>query len=65
MLHISPESAMTDSVFGIIEDGDVVKLDAEKRSLDVELSNGEISRRMESRSSKQEEPGKKVGKRKQ
>ena len=64
VLHISPESAITDSVFGIIQDGDVIKLDAEKRSLHVELSEAAIRHRIEQRESMLEkDQDRKVGKR--
>ena len=63
VLHISPESAVVDSVFGIVEDGDVVRLDAEKRQLEVDLSIEEIKQRIERREATQQQEGKKVGKR--
>lgn len=46
VLHISPESAVVDSVFGIVQDGDIVRLDLERRSLNVDLSDEEIERRI-------------------
>lgn len=49
VLHISPESAVADSVFGIIQDGDIIKLDADKRLLRVELSDEEIKQRIKTR----------------
>ncbi|KAK3703442.1 hypothetical protein LTR37_014432 [Vermiconidia calcicola] len=49
VLHISPESAIVDSVFGIVQDGDIVRLDAEKRQLEIELSDAEIKQRIQKR----------------
>ena len=49
VLHISPESAILDSVFGIIQDGDMITLDAEKRKLHVDISEQEIKQRIEKR----------------
>jgi dihydroxy-acid dehydratase len=48
-LHVSPESADAESVFGIIRDGDTIGLDAEKRSLRVDLSDEEIQARISKR----------------
>ena len=65
VLHISPESAVTESVFGIIQDGDVIRLDAEKRLLQVELSDEKIKQRIRRREESLEggDRGRKVGKR--
>ena len=60
VLHISPESAIVDAPFGVIQDGDIISLDAEKRVLEVQLSDEETTRRIESRQSEQSV---KVGKR--
>jgi dihydroxy-acid dehydratase len=49
VLHISPESAMTDSVFGIIEDGDIIRLEAERRWLEIELTEDVIEWRIRKR----------------
>ncbi|OAQ84918.1 dihydroxy-acid dehydratase [Purpureocillium lilacinum] len=48
-LHISPESADPTSVLGIVRDGDMVVCDAEKRLLEVEISDAEITSRIEAR----------------
>lgn len=55
VLHISPESAVLDSVFGIVQDGDIISLDAEARKLHVELSEEEIKRRLEKRKGDQQQ----------
>lgn len=49
ILHISPESALSDSVFGIVKDGDIITCDAEKRYLGLEVSAEEIDRRIAER----------------
>ncbi len=43
--HISPEAAAGGPI-AIIEDGDIIKIDADKRTLDVELSSTEIKKRL-------------------
>ncbi|CAK5279290.1 unnamed protein product [Mycena citricolor] len=48
-LHISPESAIPDSVFGIIRDGDIIRCDVENRLLQLEVGEEEIARRIEQR----------------
>ncbi|KAK0630507.1 dihydroxy-acid/6-phosphogluconate dehydratase [Bombardia bombarda] len=45
VLHVSPEAADPESVFGIVRDGDVVVCDVEGRGLDVRLSGEEVERR--------------------
>lgn len=64
VLHISPESAITDSVFGVIQDGDIVRLDAERRMLEVELTEDIIEWRVRHREEQLAKEGDKmVGKR--
>ncbi|KAK4196237.1 putative dihydroxy-acid dehydratase [Triangularia verruculosa] len=46
ILHVSPESADPESVLGIIQDGDVIAFDAERRLLHVELEEEEIKARI-------------------
>ncbi|KAM0427610.1 hypothetical protein ACHAPT_007571 [Fusarium lateritium] len=48
-LHISPESADPSSVLGIIRNGDLITCDVEKRILSVDLSDEEISQRIQER----------------
>jgi dihydroxy-acid dehydratase len=43
--HISPEAA-ADGPIAIIRDGDVIAIDAEARTLDIELSSDEIAARL-------------------
>ena len=45
VLHISPEAADPESVLGVVEDGDIIVCDVERRVLEVELSEDEIGRR--------------------
>ena len=64
VLHISPESAITDSVFGIIEDGDIIRLEAERRLLEVELTEEIVEWRIRRRQENlAKEGGNVVGKR--
>ncbi|HEX3937976.1 MAG TPA: dihydroxy-acid dehydratase [Xanthobacteraceae bacterium] len=42
--HIGPEAAVGGPI-GLLRDGDIIKLDGEKGTLDVELSNEELERR--------------------
>jgi len=49
VLHISPESAIQESVFGIVRDGDIVSCDAEKRLLHLDVSVEEIANRIKER----------------
>lgn len=52
ILHISPESALPQSPFGILQDGDMVRLSLEKRLLEVNVSDDEIAQRIEARKAK-------------
>ncbi|GIZ37549.1 hypothetical protein CKM354_000099300 [Cercospora kikuchii] len=49
ILHISPESAIVDSPFGVVKDGDVIRVSLEKRLLQVEISEEEMQKRIEER----------------
>lgn len=49
VLHISPESALPESVFGIVRDGDVITCDVEKRMLRLEVGDEEIKKRVDER----------------
>ncbi|KAH8665193.1 dihydroxy-acid/6-phosphogluconate dehydratase [Tricladium varicosporioides] len=46
VLHISPESEVPNSVFGIVMNGDIITCDVEKRCLKLEVSSEEIERRI-------------------
>lgn len=46
ILHISPESAIVDSPFGVVRDGDIIRVSLEKRLLEVEISEEEMQRRI-------------------
>ncbi len=50
--HVSPEAAIGGPI-AIIENGDTITIDAENRKLDIELSNKEISKRLENWSPKE------------
>lgn len=49
VLHISPESADLDSVFGIVQDGDTIVCDVEARTLNLKISEANIKARLEAR----------------
>lgn len=54
VLHVSPESAVLESVFGVVQDGDIVRVDVESRTLKVEVEDEEIKRRIWERKEKAE-----------
>lgn len=47
VLHISPEAADPSSVLGVVRDGDIITCDVEKGVLQLELSDGDIEKRIE------------------
>ncbi|KAF2663980.1 putative dihydroxy-acid dehydratase [Microthyrium microscopicum] len=49
VLHVSPEAAIPDSPFGIVMDGDWIRLDVDKRELVLEVEEAEIKRRIQRR----------------
>jgi dihydroxy-acid dehydratase len=49
VLHVSPESADLESVFGIVQDGDTVVCDVEARTLNLLVSEADIKTRLEAR----------------
>ena len=49
ILHISPESVVPTSVFGVVRDGDIIACDVENRILRLDISDEEIERRVEER----------------
>ena len=53
ILHVSPESVVADSVFGVVEDGDMICCNVEQRSLTLQVSDeaikARISKKMDSR----------------
>lgn len=49
VLHISPESGMVDSPFGILRDGDVIECSVAARRLHVRLTEAEIQERVTER----------------
>ncbi|KAK0863730.1 hypothetical protein LTR87_016098 [Friedmanniomyces endolithicus] len=49
VLHISPESGIVDSAFGILRNGDMIRLSLKNRQLEVRLSDEEIAARVEER----------------
>lgn len=49
ILHVSPESAVPESVFGVVRTGDVIVFDARERVLRVDVDEAELGRRVEER----------------
>ena len=49
VLHVSPESADLDSVFGIVQNGDIIECDVESRRLNLQLPEADIKARLEAR----------------
>ncbi|KAF2210992.1 hypothetical protein CERZMDRAFT_98735 [Cercospora zeae-maydis SCOH1-5] len=49
VLHISPESAIVDSPFGVVRDGDIIRMSLEERLLEVDISDEEMQRRIAER----------------
>ncbi|RYN71933.1 putative dehydratase [Alternaria alternata] len=54
VLHISPESSNPDSVLGVVQNGDMIECDVEKRLLHLRVSDEEIEQRIASRKLKLE-----------
>ncbi|KAJ7253404.1 dihydroxy-acid dehydratase [Mycena haematopus] len=46
VLHISPESVVPGSVFGVVRDGDVIRCDVENRVIRLDIPDEEIARRI-------------------
>ncbi|KAJ9198541.1 hypothetical protein DTO166G4_3384 [Paecilomyces variotii] len=49
VLHISPESALPDSPFGVVQTGDIITCNVEKRVLHLDISDDELKARIEER----------------
>ncbi|KAJ9295373.1 hypothetical protein DTO271G3_6196 [Paecilomyces variotii] len=49
VLHISPESALPESPFGVVQTGDIITCNVEKRVLHMEISDDELKARIEER----------------
>ncbi|KAJ9358559.1 putative dihydroxy-acid dehydratase [Paecilomyces variotii] len=49
VLHISPESALPDSPFGVVQTGDIITCNVEKRLLHLDISDDELKARIEER----------------
>ena len=47
ILHVSPESAIPTSVFGVIKDGDIITCNVQKRLISLEVDQKEIDSRVE------------------
>lgn len=57
VLHVSPEAADLQSVFGVVQNGDRIVCDVAERRLELEVSVEEIQRRLKARSEKPESVG--------
>ncbi|KAJ9376462.1 hypothetical protein DTO063F5_8797 [Paecilomyces variotii] len=49
VLHISPESALPESPFGVVQTGDIITCNVEKRLLHLDISDDELKVRIEER----------------
>jgi dihydroxy-acid dehydratase len=49
VLHISPESALPESPFGVVQTGDMITCDADNGKLNLEVSDEELKSRIEAR----------------
>ncbi|KAG2421790.1 hypothetical protein HFD88_005766 [Aspergillus terreus] len=49
VLHISPESGLPESPFGVVRTGDVITCDVERRRLQLDISEEELKARVEAR----------------
>ncbi|KAL4928266.1 putative dihydroxy-acid dehydratase [Aspergillus undulatus] len=49
ILHVSPESAVPESPFGIVQTGDLITCDVDARKLHLEISDAEFKTRIEAR----------------
>ncbi|KAL6702830.1 hypothetical protein ACN47E_000916 [Coniothyrium glycines] len=49
ILHISPESSDPESVFGIVQDGDIIECDLDRGTLELHVRDEEIRTRIEER----------------
>lgn len=49
ILHVSPESAVAESPFGVVETGDLITCDVGKRKLQLEISDEELQSRIDRR----------------
>lgn len=49
VLHISPESELPDSPFGVVQTGDIITCDLERRILQLEISDEELKARIAER----------------
>ncbi|KAI9041510.1 putative dihydroxy-acid dehydratase [Aspergillus affinis] len=49
VLHISPESALPESPFGVVRTGDLITCDGERRILRVEILDEELAARLDER----------------
>lgn len=49
VLHISPESALPESPFGVVQTGDIITCNVEKRLLHLDISDDELKARIEER----------------
>lgn len=57
VLHVSPESAIPDSPFGVIQTGDLIEFDAKRRILRLDVDSTELQSRIVQRKQLSEEHG--------
>ncbi|KAI0390623.1 dihydroxy-acid/6-phosphogluconate dehydratase [Xylariaceae sp. FL0594] len=61
VLHVAPEAANPDAVFGVVRDGDYITVDVDERVIRLEVSEEEIARRIGERKEEMEDNLRKEG----
>ncbi|KAI7284924.1 dihydroxy-acid and 6-phosphogluconate dehydratase [Hortaea werneckii] len=60
VLHVSPEAAIVDSPFGVLQNGDLIRCSLSARCLEVDVSDEELARRVAARESSLQQEGRQI-----
>ncbi|KAI6900478.1 putative dihydroxy-acid dehydratase [Hortaea werneckii] len=60
VLHVSPEAAIIESPFGIIQNGDRIRCSLSSRRLEVDMSDEELARRVAARKTSLQQQGRQI-----
>ncbi|KAI7156188.1 dihydroxy-acid and 6-phosphogluconate dehydratase [Hortaea werneckii] len=60
VLHVSPEAAIIDSPFGILQNGDRIRCSLSARRLEVDISDEELARRVAARKTSLQQQGRRI-----
>ncbi|KAI7089614.1 putative dihydroxy-acid dehydratase [Hortaea werneckii] len=60
VLHVSPEAAIVDSPFGILQNGDRIRCSLSARRLEVDVSDEELARRVAARKTSLQQQGRRI-----